>query len=131
LDDRGNLSEEELIAFTRFFLEVCIDQVKFMEELMNPKELQVRVMVWAKEQTAAKELAPHSDEILEALLYRGELRRGEVQGILHTSERSAQRAVTTLVKRGVIVSDSSRAPLRLAFPASLAARWMPELFPEK
>ena len=102
-----------------------------MEELMNPKELQVRVMVWAKEQTAAKELAPHSDEILEALLYRGELRRGEVQGILHTSERSAQRAVTTLVKRGVIVSDSSRAPLRIAFPASLAARWMPELFPEK
>jgi len=131
LDGRGNLSEEELIAFTRFFLEVCIDQVKFMEELMNPKELQVRVMVWAKEQTAAKELAPHSDKILEALLYRGELQRGEVQGILHTNERSAQRAVTTLVKRGVIVSDSSRAPLRIAFPASLAARWMPELFPEK
>ena len=102
-----------------------------MEELMNPKNLQVRVMVWAKEQTAAKELAPHSDKILEALLYRGELQRGEVQGILHTNERSAQRAVTTLVKRGVIVSDSSRAPLRIAFPASLAARWMPELFPEK
>jgi Fic family protein len=131
LDGRGNLSEEELIAFTRFFLEVCIDQVKFMEELMNPKDLQIRVTVWAKEQTAAKELAPHSDKILEALLYRGELQRGEVQGILHTSERSAQRAVTTLVKRGVIVSDSSRAPLRLAFPASLAARWLPELFPGK
>lgn len=131
LDGRGNLSEEELIAFTHFFLEVCIDQVKFMEELMNPKDLQVRVMVWAKEQTGAKELAPHSDKILEALLYRGELKRGEVQGMLNTNERSAQRAVTSLVKRGVVVSDSSRAPLRLAFPASLAARWMPELFPEK
>lgn len=131
LDGRGNLSEEELIAFTRFFLEVCIDQVKFMEELMNPKDLQVRVMVWAKEQTAIKELAPHSDKILEALLYRGELQRGEVQGMLNTNERSAQRAVTSLVKRGVVVSDSTRAPLRLAFPASLAARWMPELFPEK
>ena len=131
LDGRGNLSEEALIAFTRFFLEVCIDQVKFMEGLMKPKDLQVRVMVWAKEQAAAKELAPHSDKILEALLYRGELQRGEVQGILNTSERSAQRAVTSLVKRGVIVSDTSRAPLRLAFPASLTARWMPELFPEK
>jgi hypothetical protein len=96
-----------LITFTRFFLGMCIDQVKFMEALMNPKDLQVRVMVWAKEQAAARELAPHSDKILEALLYRGEL------------------------QRGVIVSDSSRAPLRLAFPASLAARWMPELFPEK
>ena len=131
LDGRGNLSEAELIAFTRFFLEVCIDQVQFMEELMNPKDLQVRVMVWAKEQTAAKGLAPNSDKMLEALLYRGELPRGEAPGILNTSERSAQRAVTSLVTRGVIVSDSSRAPLRLAFPASLAARWMPELFPEK
>jgi Fic family protein len=131
LDGRGNLSEAELIAFTRFFLDVCIDQVKFMEDLMNPKDLQVRVTVWAKEQTATKELAPHSDKILEALLYRGELQRGKVQGILNVSERSAQRAVTSLVKRGVIVSDSSRAPLRLAFPASLAARWMPELFTEK
>jgi Fic family protein len=131
LDGRGNLSEAELIAFTRFFLDVCIDQVKFMEELMNPKDLQARVMVWANEQTAAKELAPHSNKILEALLYRGELQRGEVQGILNISERSAQRAVTSLVKRDVIVSDSSRAPLRLAFPASLAARWMPELFSEK
>jgi Fic family protein len=131
LDGRGNLSEAELIAFTRFFLEVCIDQVKFMEELMNPKDLQVRVMVWAKEQTAAKGLAPNSDKMLEALLYRGELPRGEAPGILNTSERSAQRAITSLVTRGVIVSDSSRAPLRLAFPASLAARWMPELFPEK
>ena len=48
LDGRGNLSEEALIAFTRFFLEVCIDQVKFMEDLMNPKDLQVRVIVWRK-----------------------------------------------------------------------------------
>src|SRR5580658_9637309 len=131
LDGRGNLSEAELIAFTRFFLDVCIDQVKFMEELMNPKDLQARVMVWAKEQTVTKELAPNSDKILDALLYRGELLRGEVPSLLNTSERSAQRAVTSLVKRGVIVSDSSRAPLRLAFPASLSARWMPDLFPEK
>jgi len=131
LDGRGNLSEEALIAFTRFFLEVCIDQVKFMEGLMNPKDFQVRVMVWGKEQIAAKALAPNADKLLESLLYRGELQRGDVQGILNTSERSAQRAVTSLVQQGVVVSDSSRAPLRLAFPAALAARWMPELFPEK
>ena len=31
---------------------------------------------------------------------------------------------------GALVSESSRAPLRLAFPASLAARWMPGLFPD-
>jgi hypothetical protein len=31
----------------------------------------------------------------------------------------------------VLVSKSSRAPLRLAFPAILATRWMPGLFAEQ
>jgi hypothetical protein len=35
------------------------------------------------------------------------------------------------VEFGVLESDSARAPLRLTFPAKLAQRWMPGLFPEK
>lgn len=35
LDGRGTLSEEALANFTRFFLETCIDQVAFMEELVQ------------------------------------------------------------------------------------------------
>lgn len=33
-DGRGSLSEDELGAFTEFFLQVCLDQVTFMEGLM-------------------------------------------------------------------------------------------------
>jgi hypothetical protein len=36
-----------------------------------------------------------------------------------------------LLAQGIFVSDSPRAPLRLAFPATLASRWLPGLFPEK
>jgi len=39
--------------------------------------------------------------------------------------------VSALLERGVLLSDSTRAPLRLALPATLAARWMPGLFPDK
>jgi len=39
--------------------------------------------------------------------------------------------IAALVKQGAIISTSSRAPLRLAFPARLAASWMPGLFPDK
>lgn len=35
LDGRGQLSEEKLASFANFFLEVCIDQVDFMERLMD------------------------------------------------------------------------------------------------
>jgi hypothetical protein len=68
---------------------------------------------------------------LEALLYRGELLRGDVAAIVGTGDRQARRVVSALLDRGVLRSESTRAPLRLAFPAALASRWMPGLFPEK
>jgi inactivated superfamily I helicase len=51
--------------------------------------------------------------------------------VVGASERHARRIVSALMKRGVLISDSARAPLRLVFPAALASRWMPGLFPEK
>ncbi|MEJ2612822.1 MAG: Fic family protein, partial [Candidatus Thiodiazotropha sp.] len=69
--------------------------------------------------------------VLQAILYRGELPRGEVPQLLGTSDRHARRVVASLAEHGVVVSDSTRAPLRLAFPAKLAYRWMPGLFPEQ
>ena len=129
LDGRGNLSEEALVAFTRFFLEVCLDQVNFMERLMQPDGLRPRILAWAKEQIGLKILSPKADKVLEAMLYRGELQRGDVSDILSTNLRTAQRAVNSLIQQGVILSETSRAPLRLAFPAALASQWMPGLFP--
>ena len=131
LDGRGNLSEEALASFTRFFLETCLDQVKFMEELVQPDRLRNRILLWAEEEVRAGALPSRAGNILEAILYRGELRRGEVAGLLGIGERQARRVVSNLIERGVVVSKSSRAPLRLAFPAELATRWMPGLFPEK
>ena len=65
------------------------------------------------------------------MLYRGELPRGEIAAIVVTGERQARRIISALVDKGVLVSESTRAPLRLAFPAALASRWLPGLFPEK
>ncbi|MEZ5400927.1 MAG: Fic family protein [Bryobacteraceae bacterium] len=131
LDGRGNLSEEALGAFTEFFLKVCIDQVSFMETLMQPSRLRARILQWAEEEARLGGLPPKSGAILEAILYRGELARGDADTLLGTGERQARRIVSALVRKGVLVSESSRAPLRLAFPAALAGRWMPGLFPDK
>ena len=131
LDGRGHLSEEALAAFAEFFLGVCIDQVSFMENLMQPGRLRTRILLWAEEEIKLNNLPPRSRNVLEAVLYRGELPRGDVAGVVGTQERHARRVVSALVGRGVLISDSSRAPLRLVFPAALASRWMPGLFPER
>lgn len=130
LDGRGALSEEALAAFTRFFLTVCIDQVTFMESLMQPERLRTRILMWAEEEIRGGALPPKAAHILEATLYRGELPRGDAESIVGSGERQARRIVASLVSAGVLASDSSRAPLRLVFPAALAGRWMPGLFPE-
>jgi len=131
LDGRGNLSEESLAEFTRFFLTTCIDQVAFMEQLMQPDQLRARILLWAQEEIRLDKLPPKSGAVLEALLYRGELPRGEAAAIIGTGERQARRVVSALTDRGVLTSESTRAPLRLAFPATLSSRWMPGLFPER
>ena len=69
--------------------------------------------------------------VLEAILYRGELPRSEVASLLGQTSRHARRVVADLIERGVLAADSPRAHLRLAFPAALASRWMPGLFPEQ
>ena len=131
LDGRGNLSEEGLATFTTFFLETCLDQVKFMEELVQPDRLRNRILLWAEEEVRTGTLPAKAGSILEAILYRGELPRGEVATILGASDRHARRVVASLSEHGVIASESTRAPLRLTFPARLASRWMPGLFPEQ
>lgn len=131
LDGRGHLSEEALARFARFFLEVCLDQVAFMEGLVEPERLRTRILLWAEEEVRLNALPAKAGSVLEALLYRGELPRGEVGGVLGITDRHARRIVAALMARNVIVSESPRAPLRLAFPAALASRWMPGLFPEK
>jgi Fic family protein len=131
LDGRGHLSEENLAEFTRFFLTTCIDQVSFMESLIQPDRLRARVLTWAEEEIRLDHLPPRSGEILQAVLYRGDLPRADAPGIVGTGERQARRIVSALLDRGVLVAGSTRAPLRLAFPAALAPRWLPGLFPEQ
>jgi len=131
LDGRGNLSEEALVEFTQYFLETCLDQVRFMERLMQPERLRERIIRWTKNETEAGRLLDNSAKVMSALLYQQELPRGDVPELLGVTDRQARRVVSALIDREVIVSQTTRTPLHLAFPAVLVHEWMPGLFPEK
>ena len=60
LDGRGALSEEALAEFTRFFLETCLDQVRFMEDLVQPGRLRARILLWADEEARTGTLRKRS-----------------------------------------------------------------------
>ncbi|MCA9473031.1 MAG: Fic family protein [Nitrospira sp.] len=130
LDGRGNLSEESLASFTRFFLSVCLDQVDFMEGLMNPTTLRKRIISWVDSEIGAGRLPNKAARLMEAVLYRGSLPRVELAPVLGLADRSARRIASSLVEVGVLTSETHKSDLKLAFPAKLATIWMPNLFPQ-
>lgn len=129
LDGRGHLGETALALFAEFFLTVCLDQVKFMEGLMQPKDLQERISRWAADEIGYGRLPAQAPRVLNAILFKGSLPRSEVAGVIGQSERSARNVTTALSAEGVIYSAGPRDDWQLAFPAKLAPRLMPGLFP--
>jgi Fic family protein len=129
LDGRGALSQSALIDFCQFFLETCLDQVRYMRELLEPSELQRRMELYIRDEEDAERLPKRSFTVLREAFLSGELDRGRVPGLVDVSERTARRLVSALLDKGLLVSESHRAPLRLGFPIDVVERWFPRLYP--
>jgi hypothetical protein len=54
-----------LAEFTRFFLTTCLDQVAFMEGLMQPDQLRARILLWTEEEIRLDRLPAKSGSVLE------------------------------------------------------------------
>jgi len=91
LDGRGQLSEEALAAFAEFFLGICIDQVNFMESLVQPDRLRTPNPDVAEEEIRLGNLPAKSENILEAVSLPWELPRGDAAGVVNTGDRQARR----------------------------------------
>ena len=91
-----------------------------MEEIMQLNRLRDRILMWTEEEIHTGKLPPKSRQVLEAILYLGQLTRGEIPELLGTSEPHARRITLALVDHKMLTSESTRAPLRLTFSARLA-----------
>jgi Fic family protein len=107
LDGRGALCHAALIDFCRFFLETCLDQVRYMRELLDPSELQRRMEIYVRDEESAERLPKRSYAVLREALLAGDLERGRIPQLIDTSERTARRVVSALI-------DKRLAGLRLA-----------------
>jgi Fic family protein len=125
-DGRGALSEKALADFDAFFLEKSIDQVTFMERLIEPQALLNRILLHLRELGDENEIT-----VMQAVYYRGELPRGDIDGLIKASPRTRARVIASLEKKKMIASENHRAPIRILFSAENAERWMPGLFPPK
>ena len=130
-DGRGALSEQRLAEFAEYFLGTCLDQVRFMGDLMQPARLRERILNWGHNAVQSGTLPPGSELVLREALYLGTLDRAALPALLNVGERQARKVSSALLATGALASASTRAPLRLNFSPRLAPYWMPGLFPDR
>ena len=128
LDGRGNLTASGLEAFCKFFLTVCLDQVTFMQGLLEPAELMRRMEIWCEEEIRARRLLKGSWQLLRECVIAGEFERGKAAAITGYETRQARTVLRFLLDRGLLVSDGPRARVRLGFPVEVVERWFPKLY---
>ena len=126
LDGRGNLSLKALNEFTVWFLSVCLDQVRFMGEMFELNALGGRL----KRYVEREGLKPEAFRILDEVLVRGEMPRGEAERVTGMKERSARALLAGMVEDGILGSDTPKGPVSLRFPVKAVDVLFPRLFPE-
>ena len=125
LDGRGNLSLRALVDFTVWFLEICLDQLRFMNSLFELDTLAKRLRAWAEHDDRFK---PEVGRLLEEAAIRGEFDRGDAARITGLSERTARRVLNDTYEAGLLGSDTPKGPLSLRFPPDDAEVMFPRLF---
>ena len=128
LDGRGNLSERALVDFCKFFLEISIDQIDFMAKLLNLNSLLERVSDHINLEIQKDHLPKGSYALLKEALITGSFERGQAAELTGYKERQARTVLSTLLNKGLLYSEHSRAKVRIAFPVSILDKWFPGLY---
>lgn len=126
LDGRGNLSLQALEEFTFWFLSVALDQVAFMIDQFDLGALGDRLRRYVERQG----WKPAAFRLLEQVMLRGELARGEAASVTGLKERAARLLLSDLVAEGILGSDTPKAPVSLRFSVGAAETLFPQLFPQ-
>jgi hypothetical protein len=114
-----------------FFLQLCLDQVKFMSSMLRLEEMRPRVNALLTFESATHEyLSPGAGDALHYTFLNGPLERSRFTAMLGLSERSGRRILTALLDYGILRSDSPKGPVFFAVPLRALRFLFPALWPE-
>jgi len=133
LDGRGNLTQQGLVEWIAYTLDVCIDQVQFMRSQLDLGGMQDRIQ-------AALTFDAHATasgvrvEALRPLHYlfvtQGELPRADFKAMTGLGERTATDLLSALLRNGYLASESAYGRLKFAVPRHALRFYFPNLWPE-
>ena len=134
-EDGKSFDQEFFADYCLYFLEVCLDQIKFMDKILRLNRIDARIEGYIKDRDKARRatnpLDSRAGKLLNTLFLKGIIPRGEarkIMGMESQSERHARRIVSQLTKEGLVQSESHRAPLKIGFPTHVLRYYFPDLF---
>jgi Fic family protein len=132
LDGRGNLSEKRLVEFIDYFLDVCIDQARFMATMLNMQTIRNRIKACLAFESSqpASGIRMDAELALYMLFTSGPMERGEFKQITGLASRTAERLLQALEKRGLVRSDTPKGKLIFGVPFHALRFYFPNLWPE-
>ena len=133
LDGRGNLSQQALIAWADYVLEVCQDQVSFMASLLDFQTLMPRLEACLVFEATVEKSGVRQESLrgLHYLFLSGDdMARGDFKAMMGMSDRAATDALGALVKRGLLKSDTPQGKVRFGLPQHALRFLFPRLWPE-
>ncbi|MGH7704090.1 MAG: Fic family protein [Gemmatimonadales bacterium] len=131
-DGRGHRSARALVEFCRWFLEVCLDQVRYMSASLDLDTLSARITEYVERRSSGglgPRLPGEARHLLIACLTLGEVPRGEATRLTGLGERTARKILVQCVRERLLVSDTPKGPVRLGIPAAVAEWYFPQLYP--
>lgn len=133
LDGRGNLSEQALMAWIDYVLDICLDQVGFMSDMLDFATMKARIEACLVFEATVLKSGVRQEALrgLHYLFLSGEdMARGDFKAMLGKSERGATDVLGALLKRGLLKSDSPQGKVRFGMPQHALRFLFPRLWPE-
>ena len=133
LDGRGNLSEQGLVAWIDYVLDICLDQVGFMSVLLDISAMERRIaacLLFEEESLRSGVRREALRPLHYLFLSGGELERGEFKTMTGLGDRTAVSVLSALIRRGLLKSDTPQGKVRFGLPLHALRFYFPALWPE-
>lgn len=132
LDGRGNLSEKFLLEFVDYFLDVCIDQARFMTGMLDFQKMRQRIQACLAFEAAqpGSAIRMEAELPLHTMFISGEMERGDFKRMTGLGMRTADRLLKDLLTKRLVSSDSPKGKLHFGVPLYALRFYFPALWPE-
>lgn len=129
MDGRGQLSEAGLCEFIEFMLDTCIDQMQYIQDMIDIRKLRDRMerAVVYTDRVREAGVKPECAKALHILFTQGEVARSDFKQFTGLGSRTATEQMAKLVSLGLVDAPSPKS--RIVHPG-LPIWWAHEIFPD-